>query len=117
MKVFIQDKNTRMFIASGGEWITDMLKAQDFERIIPALDFCAGKCLSNVFLLLYFPNQTKPARVCPFAAGHTARPKRTRLLQSTAIRQRPGALPLCDGSPVRNLPAIFKLAGRGRPGP
>jgi hypothetical protein len=116
MKVFIQDKNTRKFIASGGVWIADMLKAQDFERIIPALDFCTGQSLSNVFLLLYFPNQTKPARVCPFAKGETM-PKRTRLLQSTAIRQRPGGHPLCDGTPVGNLPAIFKLAGRRRSSP
>jgi hypothetical protein len=50
--VFIQNKKTNLFLTAAKEWTKELNKAMDFNRIIPAVDFCIIEKLESACLLV-----------------------------------------------------------------
>ena len=51
MKILIQHKKSFQYVRSEAEWTDDALKAQNFDRIQSAADFCRKNALSEAYII------------------------------------------------------------------
>ena len=91
MKVYVQHRKTKLFIAARSLWVAEISKALDFKRIMPAMDCCSAGKFHNTFLVLYFQPGGEPTRIRPFGESNA-----TRKLVAPAVekRSRRGSEPL-----------------------
>jgi len=96
MKVFVQHRKTKLFIAAGSLWVADISKALDFKRIMPAMDCCSAEKIHNTFLVLYFQSGGEPTRIRPF--GEKKAPREL-IAPAVEKRSRRGSEPVAVNQP------------------
>lgn len=57
MKVFLQQEDGILFIKEDGGWTRDEEDAADFRTPMNAINFCYRRYLSNVCVVLSFPEE------------------------------------------------------------
>ena len=66
MRIFVQNKRTKMFLADNASWVSEHGQALDFKKIYLAMDFCAAKHISEeVVLVLLLKHISDPVIVRP----------------------------------------------------
>ena len=66
MKVFIQRKETDLFLDRDGNWVSGRANASDFKRALSALEFCLKQKEHDVWILLAFENESLNVQLDPF---------------------------------------------------
>jgi hypothetical protein len=66
MKVFIQRKQTDLFLDREGNWVSGLANASDFKRALTALEFCLKQKEHDVWILLAFENDSLNVQLDPF---------------------------------------------------